>query len=307
MNTTQIKQKHPKFTIIIPAYNEEKSIGEVLRELTEEYKDCAEIIVVDDGSHDNTSSIVSEYRSVKLIRHKTNYGYGASLKTGIHKTKTEILCFFDADSQHISKEVKKIIEEIENADMIIGSRGSAALKNLLRAPGKLILHHVANFLVGQRIPDLNSGLRAVRRSYIMQYMHLLPDGFSASSNMTLIFMLKRYNVKFVPIRVNKRVGKSEVKAINDGLTALMSILRIIVLYNPLKFFIPISVFFLSSGLIYGTYKVFFGAQGLSVGGLLLFFIGGISLFFGLLADQISTMRNERLEDLESISNSRIKR
>lgn len=305
-NSTQNKRLTPGFTIVIPAYNEEGGIGNVLRELTEEYGDHAEIIVVDDGSTDKTASIVSGYPSVRLLIHKANYGYGAALKTGIYMAKNEIICLFDADSQHFARDIQRIVMELADADVVIGSRGLGRLTNLLRAPGKLALQLVSNFLVGKRIPDLNSGLRAVRRHHIIQYFHLMPDGFSASTNMTLIFMLKRYSVKFIPISIQKRIGKSQVKIFKDGYNVFLSILRIVVLHNPLKFFIPVSLLFLCSGLSYGIYKVLYGTQGLSVGAFLLLFIGVMSVFFGLLADQISTMRGERSEDIDAICHSRLK-
>ena len=283
--------------IIIPSYNEALSIGDTLNTLTSLYADQADIIVVDDGSTDDTGEIVRHYESVTLIRHKRNYGYGAAIKTGIASARTKLVCLYDADGQHRSNDIARLIEAIGDADMVVGSRRLWRSKSLLRTPGKIILHILANMLVKEDIPDLNSGLRLIKREVILRYVHLLPDGFSASTTTTMALMTRGYDVKFVPIEVHPRVGKSQVKQVRDGFQTIMLILRVIMLFNPLRFFMPFSMFFMSSSLTYGIYKILTNdSQGFPVGAYLIFSVGVIGVPLGLIADQISSLRLERFEN-----------
>jgi hypothetical protein len=153
-------------------------------------------------------------------------------------------------------------------------------------------------LVKQKIPDLNSGLRGFRKHIIMRYLHLLPDGFSASTTSTLIMISRGYRVKYTPIKVAGRVGKSTVRQLRDGMNTIMLIIRIITLFNPLRIFLPFSAVSTLFGIAYGIYKLLTVKQGFPVGGFLFIFLGVISFFFGILTDQISELRKERFEDIE---------
>ena len=293
------------FAIIIPAYNEESSIKMTIDKVLKQYADKAEIIVVNDGSTDNTCTIISKYPGIKCITHKHNYGYGAALKSGITSTDRDIVCFMDADGQHNSGDIQRLVDNIGEADMVIGSRGRRAYLNLIRAPGKYVIRVISNYLVGQKIPDLNSGLRVIKRNVILRYIHLLPDGFSASSTMTMILLMKRYEVNFIPIKTQKRIGKSEVKQLQDGLGTIVLLIRIIMLFNPLKIFLPFSIFSFSFGILYGIYKlVTIDGHGLSVGSLLIMLLGLFSFIIGLLADQISTLRQDYREGVDAIKRFR---
>jgi glycosyltransferase involved in cell wall biosynthesis len=290
---------NPQLTIIVTAYNEEASIGSVVEGLTTCCGDFAEIMVVNDGSTDRTAETVSAVNgSVKLISHKRNYGYGAALKTGIREASSEMLCFFDGDGQHDPQDVLRLYQASGDFDMVVGSRGRSAFLNLMRTPGKLILHILANFLAKRRIPDVNSGLRLVRREAIMRYLYLLPDGFSASTTMTMIFMTRGYEVKYIDIKVKPRKGKSQVHQLRDGTATIMLILRILLLFNPMRFFLPVSTLFIFLGVVYGAHKLYETGVGLSVGSLLIIFVGLLSFIFGLLCDQISSLRLERFESID---------
>ena len=293
------------FAIIIPAHNEESSIKMTIDKVLKQYADKAEIIVVNDGSTDNTCMIISKYPGIKCITHKHNYGYGAALKSGITSTDRDIVCFMDADGQHNSGDIQRLVDNIGEADMVIGSRGRHAYLNLIRAPGKYVIRVISNYLAGQKISDLNSGLRAIKRNVILRYIHLLPDGFSASSTMTMILLMKRYEVNFIPIKTQKRIGKSEVKQLQDGLGTIVLLIRIIMLFNPLKIFLPFSIFSFSFGILYGIYKlVTIDGHGLSVGSLLIMLLGLFSFIIGLLADQISTLRQDYREGVDAIKRFR---
>lgn len=296
MNTDT--NKRPSLSIIIPCYNEENVIGQTLESLLSLYDGFAEIIVVNDGSSDSSADVIKAYSKVRLVEHKRNFGYGAALITGITEATTEFVCFYDSDGQHDPKDVARLYEQIDFADMVVGSRGTAAFKHSKRAPGKLILHALANLLTARRIPDLNSGLRIVRRQILLQYLHLLPNGFSASTTMTMVFTMRDYVVNYVDIKVKDRIGSSsQVKMLRDGVKTSLLILNMLVLFNPQKFFILVSAMFLGLGSIYGLYKMNENSFGLSVGSMLFFFIGFLSFFFGLICEQISRMRLERMESI----------
>lgn len=290
------------FTIIIPAYNEEKSIGVVIKGLIDLYKNSVEIIVVNDGSTDNTMNIVKQYPSVRLINQKRNFGYGAALKSGIIESKTPWICMFDADGQHNPNDVARLwqIASNKNIDMIVGSRGLNAYSNLLRAPGKIIISIFANILLGKRVPDLNSGLRMIRKEIILRYLHILPNGFSASTTTTMIMLSRDYDVRYIDINMNSRIGKSQVKQLRDGFRTMMQIIQMTILFNPRRFFIPISVFLFITGILYGSVKLYQIGTGLSVGTLLILSTSITIFFFGLLCEQISSMRLERFEEKDAI-------
>ena len=280
--------------VVIPVYNEEAAIGATLEGLVSAgVTRSAEVIVVDDASTDRTAEIVGKY-PVTLLRHSANKGYGASLKTGMRHAKADLVITMDSDGQHSAADVGKIREALRDYPMVIGERDRAAQVRA-RKFGKWIIRMVGEFLVGQKLPDFNSGFRGFRRRHIMSLLHLMPNGFSFSTTSTLAFLKLGHPIGTVPITVVPRVGRrSTVRPIRDGATTLMLLLRIVMLFNPLKIFVPASAVFATWGLSLGiwniceTHRVSNGAQILMVLSMFLF-------FFGLLADQVS-MLNLREED-----------
>jgi glycosyltransferase involved in cell wall biosynthesis len=231
-------------TVIIPAYNEEEGIRNTIISLYDSIKEKKwEILIINDGSTDRTHEILMQIPFVKVIAHPHNKGYGACLKTGIRNSKTEFIAFYDADGQHKPQDLIELFNNLMTLDMIVGKRGKDSHQDWTRKPGKWVLARVANFLTGRRIPDLNSGLRITKKDVIIKMLHLFPDGFSFSTTSTIAFMNMGYNVGYYPIKVNKRIGKSSVKQLKHGSTAILLILRLIVLFNPLKVFFPVSFCF----------------------------------------------------------------
>lgn len=281
-------------TIIIPAYNEERGIGRTLEELWEAIKSYNwNILVINDGSTDRTSEVIKGLPYVKLIEHPYNKGYGASLKTGIQNAETNLIAFYDADGQHRPHDLIKLHDNFKNFDMLVGKRGKDSHQELVRKPGKWVLAKVANFLTGKKIPDLNSGLRIIKKDIIKKMLHLFPDGFSFSTTSTIAFMNMGFNVGYEPILVSKRVGKSTVKQIRHGSQTLMLILRLIVLFNPLKVFLPVSFAIFTCGLIYEVYAgilTHVDPPKLIPGAFFMMLTGVMIFFFGLVVDQISEMR-----------------
>lgn len=284
-----------KFSIVIPTYNEEKIIKKVIADLKNYLTDKqyqAEIIIVNDGSIDQTKQILKKIKNIKLINHPYNKGYGTSIKSGVKNAQYDWILLYDGDGQHQPQYIEKLIKYNKNYDMIIGAR-IGYQGPLSRQPGKKLLHWVANYLVQQKIPDLNSGFRLIKKDLFLKFLHILPNGFSLSTTITLTFFKEGLNIKYIPIKINKRQGKSSVK-IQDGLKALMLIFRTIILFSPLRIFLPASflAFFLSI-LNFILDSLFYSKElNISDTTLLLFVSSLIFFFFGLLADQISAIRRE---------------
>jgi glycosyltransferase involved in cell wall biosynthesis len=281
-----------RISIVIPAYNEECSIGSVLEQFNELRE--IEIIVVDDGSEDKTYDCAVE-KGVRVFRHPYNKGYGAALKTGIRRSTGDVICFFDADNQHRVDDLREMLKFIGEYDSVIAMRTSESHVSTLRKPGKKILSFVANYLSNHRIPDLNCGLRAFKREILERIFHILPDGFSFSTTSTIAMYKMGYTIKWVPVTTLPRIGKSTVRQLKHGSETLILITRLIALFDPLKVFLPISVFLVGIGVIYQIALIFLKGFHI-VGGAILTILAGILIFFfGILADQISELRRNRIE------------
>jgi glycosyltransferase involved in cell wall biosynthesis len=287
-----------KLTVIVPVFNEEAAIEKTINELVLFSKSKEwEILVVNDGSTDNTVSILEKFPEIRVISHPYNKGYGAALKTGIKNSATNLICFYDADGQHSPVQIINLLDNFGSYDMLVGERGKDSHREWVRRPGKWLLYRVANFLTGVKIPDLNSGLRLIKREIILRLLHLFPDGFSFSTTSTIAFLNLGLNLGYYPITTKKRIGKSTLKQIKHGSNVLLLILRLIVLFNPLKVFIPVSFFLISVGMIYEVYQgviiLGFEKARLIPGAFFLIITGVVIFFFGLVVDQISEMRKHQ--------------
>ncbi|MGR3173277.1 MAG: glycosyltransferase family 2 protein [Candidatus Scalindua sp.] len=281
-------------SIIIPAFNEEETIEQVVNSIRSEFPE-GEIVVVDDGSYDNTA-VFAEKAGATVIRKRENQGYGAAIKTGILSSKSDYVVTFDADGQHNVKDIIRILKFVRNNDMVIGIREKLLHSNLWRMPGKWLLVILASYLVGKRIPDLNSGLRVMHRKTVLKYLHLCPSGFSFSTTITMTMLSRNYRVAYVPIDVKRRKGKSTV-TLKTGMDTLILIIRISTLFNPLRIFLPISILMWIIGIACGIPGIL--REGVTIGiHSMLAIVSGIMLFgIGLLSDQISQMRLEHFEKM----------
>ena len=280
-----------KVSIIIPALNERESIKKVVISLVKKFSE-AEIIVIDDGSIDNTGSLAIE-AGARVIKHDKTYGYGASIRTGTLASNREYVLFCDADGQHLADDVEHLIKEIDDYDMVVGVRGKTSHVPILRAPGKLALKLFANFLAGERIPDLNSGLRIIKKEILKKYMHLMPRGFSFSTTSTFALLKGNYRIKWVPITVRKREGKSSVRQWKHGPQILMLMLRLSILFEPLKIFLIISAVLLLSTITSFIIDILSAKEtGISDGTVTLSIATLLVFLFGLLCDQVSALRRE---------------
>ena len=285
-------------SIIIPAFNEAEGIGPVLQGLKKGLP-RAEIIVIDDASTDQTGEIAAA-SGAQVIRHDHNRGYGAGLKSGIRaSTRPYVLCC-DADGQHTPEDVQRMIEAANGFDMVVGARNQDSHQPLIRRPGKFILRWFANTLAGVIIPDLNSGLRIFKRETILKYLHLMPNGFSFSTTSTFAMLKSNRRMKWIPITVKRRVGKSTVRQLKHGPQTLMLLLRLAVLFEPLKVFLSVAGFMFVLSILSLAIDLFSAGGIMQGGGLadttVLLSIATIIVFMsGLLCDQVSALRREQHE------------
>lgn len=245
-----------KTSIVIPVYNEEEAIEKVVADLKIYLNQACEIIVVNDGSTDGTREILKKIPDIKVIEHSQNRGYGAALKSGIREAQGEYILIIDADGSYPTENISELISQKDYYDMVVGARTNPQSQiPILRKPAKWMLNLLANYLTKTKIPDLNSGLRIIRKNVLNHFIHLLPDGFSFTTTITLALLTNDYQVKYIPINYYKRKGKSKIRPIRDTLNFLQLIIKTILYFNPFKVFLPISLilFLLSLGTLICSY------------------------------------------------------
>lgn len=285
-------------SVIVPAYNEASNLQVLIPEWT---RFCSEnnfkLIVIDDGSIDSTKEVLKGFKhpNLEVIHHKVNRGYGAALKTGIMHAGTEFVITMDADGQHQLSDISKLLSKItgSDADMVIGSREQLQIDGLYRKTGKWIIRKFTRFLMPISIYDLNSGMKLFRRELAQRYISICPDSMSFSDTIALIFINQGHMVIEAPIAINKRLSGKSTITIHTAFDTIWKILNMTMLFKPIKIFLPVSIFFIVSGLAWGLPIVLSG-KGVSVGASMSILAGIIFLFFGLLAEQLSLIIKSRL-------------
>lgn len=291
-----------RLSIVIPAFNEELGIGDTLEQLHNSVPD-AEIIVVNDGSTDGTAEVVRRFPFVTLMTHGRNRGYGASLKTGVRRCRRPYVAWYDADGQHRPKDLIAVVRlaQEQRLDMVIGVRSAGSAKQIDRTAGRPLLYAVARLISREPIHDLNSGLRCFRRTALVPYLHLLPDGFSASTTSTLLMLKLGCRVGYTPIVAQRRIGKSTVKVFRDGLRTLQLIVRIVVLFEAFPVFTALGTFLVVPGLLYGLAVAMVRGQGFPTLSGIAIIAGLLTFFMGIIADQVVEMRKERFSDIDALA------
>jgi glycosyltransferase involved in cell wall biosynthesis len=259
---TRVLQRTQGVAVIVPAYNEGRAIGSVLKELTavvDEAELPYEIIVVDDGSEDDTAEVAGRYEKVTVLRHRGNRGYGAALKTGIRHARYDLVCITDGDGTYPVDPIPDLIARLveDGCDMVVGARvGEEVDIPPLRKPAKWLIRQLAHFVAGEPIPDLNSGLRVFRRETALRMFNLLPNRFSFTTTITLAMLTNGYLVDYVPINYYARVGSSKIRPVQDTLYFVQLVSRIALYFAPLKIFLPASAFFLLLAVAWATFSKF---------------------------------------------------
>jgi glycosyltransferase involved in cell wall biosynthesis len=246
------------------------------------------VLVINDGSTDGSLEILKNY-PVRTYSHTVNKGYGAALKTGIRKAKGDKVVILDSDGQHDPASIPGFVSMLEDYEMVIGTRDKNSFQVRTRQIGKRVIKWVGEYLVEQKLPDYNSGYRGFRKELIRGMLHMMPNGFSFSTTSTLAFLKEGYSIGTIPIMVEERVGRSSnVRFFKDGAKTLMLIMRIIMLFNPLKIFFPASLIITVAGILFGIYG-YLAFDRFSNGAIVLTILGMFLFFIGLVADQISIM------------------
>jgi glycosyltransferase involved in cell wall biosynthesis len=281
-------------SVIVPCYNEEDGVVkglETLIEITRGLGVPVEIIAVDDGSTDSTLAHLRTFEDrVRILRNGRNMGYGAALKHGLRKARFSRIAIIDADGTYPAEALPRLFElaMTEDADMVVGARtGEKVAVSQVRKPAKWFLGKLANFVAGQSIPDINSGLRVFRRDAAMQVYPLYPDGFSFTTTITLAMLTNGFDVRYVPINYEKRIGKSKIHPIREPINFIILITRISLYFSPLKLFLPISLSLILLSIAWGLMSYFFIGRFADVTTLILFVTGLQLGVLGMLAEMIN--------------------
>ena len=288
-------------TIVIPAYNEEVGIHHILDLVTRLEKNDYEIIVVDDGSTDNTYSVASSYNDVTVISHPRNIGYGAAIKTGIKKAQGTLIAIIDADGTYPANKIPELVAYAHNmkCDMVIGARDRKSVNiPSLRKPAKWVLSVLAEYLTSTKIPDLNSGLRVFKKDIVKQFDAVLSNQFSFTTTITLAMLSHGCTVAYIPVEYENRKGDSKIRPIRDTIRFVELIIRTTVYFRPLRVFMPASTILFLIGFLMLLYRIFVAEQfGTTIA---LFFLAAFQMFsIGLVAELInvrmSTFKNDHYD------------
>jgi glycosyltransferase involved in cell wall biosynthesis len=282
-----VNDKKTTLSIILPCKNEAKNLEKLLTKLCSMYPE-AEIIIVNDGSSDNSAEIASKF-GLHVINHPYTIGNGAAIKSGVNYSSGDIIVFMDADGQHDPKYIPQLLEKLNKYDMAVGARkDSKSQASLLRYLANSFYNKFASWIVNRKIMDLTSGFRAVKASKFKEFLYLLPNGFSYPTTITISFFRAGYTVAYLPIKMSKRIGKSHIKPLRDGLRFLLIIFKIGSLYSPLKIFIPLSFSFFIIGISNYLYKFIIEGRFTNMSALLLS-TSVLIFLIGLVSEQITQL------------------
>ena len=276
-----------KVSIVLPAKNESGAIGQTLAQI-QQLQLAHEIIVVNDGSTDQTKQ-VAESAGAKVVTHPYSKGNGAAIKTGARAATGDIIVFMDADGQHDPQDITRLIEKIEQGyDLVVGARQKGSQASIGRGIANALYNNLATYMTEQKVEDLTSGFRAVRAEKFREFLYLLPNGFSYPTTSTMAFFRAGYSVTYVPIHAAKRIGKSHIRPLKDGVRFFLIIFKIATLFSPLKMFLPIAVvlFLVATGWYGYTLYEFGRFTNMSA----LLYTGSVMIFLmGLISEQVTAL------------------
>lgn len=287
------KPERVDLSVVLPAYDEEEAIGEVIGEIRQALADWPgvwEILVVNDASMDRTEER-AEAEGVRVIRRVENGGSGAACKSGIVAARGELVALMDADGTYVPAHLPNLLSFFPDYDQVNGARtNEAGTYKLLRVPVKWLIRKCAEWISGKQIPDLNTGMRVFKRELMIRYLWTIPDGFSWSTSMTLAFLCNGHPVKYVPVPYRRRTGASKFRPVRDTANYLLRVVRVLMYFQPLRIFLPLSMVLGGIALAKGSYNTFRSPTGLQDSDIMLAITALLMLVLGLLADLIVAQR-----------------
>ena len=274
---------------MIPAMNEAAAIAGVVREL---HATAAwhEILVIDDGSTDATGAEAAS-AGARVIRHPYNKGNGAAVKSGIRAATGEYVLIIDGDGQHQPSDAVRLVSRLGDYDMVVGARAAATQATAVRRLGNAVLNRLASYLTEFPIPDLTSGFRGARRDYLLEFLPLLPNGFSTPTTTTLCFLRAGYNVIFESVEARQRQGTSKIRLSRDGPKFVLIMLKVMTIFSPLRVFLPIAAASFLAGSAYAAWTVI-TRRDVTDSSVLLIMLAVVILLVGLVSEQVSAMRSD---------------
>jgi glycosyltransferase involved in cell wall biosynthesis len=252
-----------------------------------------EILVVDDGSTDGTGQLAAG-AGARVIRHPYNKGNGAAVKTGIRNATGTYVLIADADGQHKPADAERLVNALDEYDLVVGARTAESQAGWGRRAGNAMLNGLASYLTEREIPDLTSGFRAARREYLIEFLHLLPNGFSTPTTTTLAFLKAGYSVRFEPVEAAARSGTSKIRLGPDGARFFLIVLKVITIFSPLRVFVPVSLASFTAGALYAAWTIATQSH-VTNSSVLLILASAIILLMGLVSEQVSALRFEGRE------------
>lgn len=276
-------------SIVIPAFNEAASIGPLVTALRGA-STWHEILVIDDASTDATA-VEATAAGARVIRHPYNKGNGAAVKTGIRHATGAFILIMDGDGQHRPSDAARLVSHLDAYDLVIGARARHSHANLARRVGNDALNRVAGYLAERPIPDLTSGFRAAKKECLLEFLHLLPNGFSTPTTTTLAFMKAGYSVRFEPVEAAERRGSSKINLGPDGVRFVLILLKVMTIFSPLRIFLPISAAAFLLGAGYAVWTIVTQSH-VTNSSVLLILVSLVIFLVGLVSEQISSLRFE---------------
>jgi glycosyltransferase involved in cell wall biosynthesis len=280
-------------SVVLPVYNEKGHLRDEIARISAALEATSwswEIIVVDDGSDDGSSEQIDEAvrgrDNLRLIRFGENRGSGAARKAGTAAASGRVVVWTDVDMSYPNEEIPRLVKELDGHDQVVGARTSEGTYRPLRVPAKWFIARLAEYMTDSKIPDLNSGMRAFRADVARQFLYLLPTGFSHVTTITMAFLANGYSVKYVPVDYFERAGTSKFHWRKDTQRYLLQVIRMILSYSPLRFFLPVGVALGALGMGKLVYDWVTDEFQLAANTLLLLFASFQVLAIGLLADLV---------------------
>lgn len=295
-----------KYSVVIPVYNEEEAIPTTIKniiQLFDEMDEDWEIITVDDGSTDNSlvtlKDLEREFQNnLKVIKHPYNKGNGATIKTGIKSAQGDLIICMDIDGQHDPKDILKMLPYLEDYDLVVGARPFKEDGTWYRNFANKFYNRLASKLTGFEIKDLTSGFRIFRVDVVKKFYHLFPQRFSYPTTSTLALLKGGYNIKYVPINIRPRQsGNSKIKIFKDGLQFTSIIFKIILLFEPMKVFLPVTMISFLLGFASMVFSIIqAGRLSIPNSSVILFVLGVLGFLLGVLAEHLTAIQLAIIEE-----------